>query len=235
MIPDLVSSHITEYEARRARECSTNKRGDTVKLTREVYLRVGAQAQPSDNVPIEKAICYTYVQSNGHTVVVCFIGKQSKPAKTLCYRTHEEAMKTVAAFYRNVAEVGEYKKEQKQKQLEKQRQAKAEFEGKIGSIFVASWGYEQTNVDAYQITARLNNQTVEVVEVGTASTGKNNGFSAMADNVKPVPVSAEIAATLPKLKARITSKNTIQVGGKRSSGNADLWDGERDYYNSWYG
>jgi hypothetical protein len=61
-----------------------------------------------------------------------------------------------------------------------------------------------------------------------------DGHSSMAENVKPAPVLAEKAATMPKLLARITTKNSIQVAGKGSVGNADLWNGAEVYYHSWY-
>jgi hypothetical protein len=91
-------------------------------------------------------------------------------------------------------------------------------------------------VNAYQITARVNNQTVEVIEIGFEHIPfTTNGHSSMAENVKPAPVSAEIATTMPKLFARITTKNSIQVASKRSAGNANLWNGTEVYYHSWYG
>ncbi len=86
---------------------------------------------------------------------------------------------------------------------------------------------------AYQMTRRINNQTIEVVEIGFESIPRE-GLSPMAENVRPVPVSAEVAVTKPKLLARIATENRIQVTGKNSSGNADLWDTEEVYYHSWY-
>jgi hypothetical protein len=35
-------------------------------------------------------------------------------------------------------------------------------------------------------------------------------------------------------RAKTTKKNSIQVAGKGSVGNADLWNGAEDYYHSWY-
>jgi hypothetical protein len=72
-----------------------------------------------------------------------------------------------------------------------------------------------------------------VVEIGFEEV-ESQGFAAMSEKIKPLPVSAEKAAKMPKLLARITAKDSIQVANKRSAGNADLWDGVRSYYHSWY-
>lgn len=204
-------------------------------LTREFYIHASSKKVISDKLPEESAVCYIVESTNGRVNVQFFIGKQSKPDKYLAYKSLESATTAIEAFFDNLIRVYEYKQQEKERQKLARQTAKAEFQGKIGSVFVASWGYDQTNVDAYQLTARINNQTVEVIEIGFEHIPFNtDGHSSMAENVKPVPVSAEIAATRPKLFARITTKNSIQVAGKGSAGNADLWDSARIYYHSWY-
>lgn len=204
-------------------------------LTREFYIAKDSQKVTSNKLPEESAVCYISESTNGRVNVQFFIGKQSKPDKYLAYKSRESANTAIEAFFDNLVRVYEYKRQEKERQKLARQAAKAEFEGKIGSVFVASWGYEQTNVNAYQITARVNNQTVEVVEIGLEQLPFNtDGYSSMAENVRPVPVSAEKAATMPKLLARITSKKGIQVANKRSAGNADLWNGTEVYYHSWY-
>jgi exo-beta-1,3-glucanase (GH17 family) len=204
-------------------------------LTREFYIAKDGQKVTSNKLPEESAVCYISTAASGRVSVQFFIGKQSKPDKYLAYKSRESANTAIEAFFDNLVRVYAYKQEQKERQKLARQAAKAEFEGTIGSVFVASWGYDQTNVDAYQITARINNQTVEVVEIGFEHLPEESkGYSSMAENVKPLPVSAEKAAKMPKLLARITAKDSIQVANKRSAGNADLWDGARSYYHSWY-
>ena len=202
-------------------------------LTREFYIHANSKKVTSDKLPEESAVCYIVESANGRVNVQFFIGKQSKPDKYLAYKSLESANTAIEAFFDNLVRVYAYKQEQKERQKLARQVAKAEFEGKIGSVFVSSWGYEQTNVDAYQMVRRVNNQTIEVVEIGLKSE-PSEGLSSMAEQVKPVPVSTEKAAKMPKLLARITTKNSIQVENKRDSGNADLWDGKRSYYHSWY-
>jgi hypothetical protein len=202
-------------------------------LTREFYIHANSKKVTSDKLSEESAVCYLVESTNGRVNVQFFIGKQSKPDKYLAYKSLESANTAIEAFFDNLVRVYAYKQEQKERQKLARQEAKAEFRGTIGSVFVASWGYDQTNVDAYQITARINNQTVEVVEIGFEEV-ESQGFAAMSEKIKPLPVSAEKAAKMPKLLARITAKDSIQVANKRSAGNADLWDGARSYYHSWY-
>jgi hypothetical protein len=202
-------------------------------LTREFYIHAGSKKVTSDKLPEESAVCYLVESANGRVNVQFFIGRQSKPDKYLAYKSRESANTAIEAFFDNLIRVYAYKQEQKERQKLARQTAKAEFQGTIGSVFVASWGYDQTNVDAYQITARINNQTVEVVEIGFEEV-ESQGFAAMSEKIKPLPVSAEKAAKMPKLLARITAKDSIQVANKRSAGNADLWNGAEVYYHSWY-
>jgi hypothetical protein len=202
-------------------------------LTREFYIAKDSQKVTSNKLPEESAVCYISASASGRVSVQFFIGKQSKPDKYLAYKSRESANSAIEAFFDNLVHVHEYKRQEKERQKLARQAAKAEFQGTIGSVFVSSWGYDQTNVDAYQITARINNQTVEVVEIGFEEV-ESQGFAAMSEKIKPLPVSAEKAAKMPKLLARITAKDSIQVANKRSAGNADLWDGARSYYHSWY-
>lgn len=202
-------------------------------LTREFYIMKDGQKVTSNKLPEESAVCYVSVTASGRVNVQFFIGKQSKPDKYLAYKSRESANAAIEEFFDNLVRVYEYKQKEKERQKLAKQRAKAEFLGTPGSVFVASWGYEQTNVDAYQMTRRINNQTIEVVEIGFEEV-ESKGFAAMSETIKPLPVSAEKAATMPKLLARITSKNGIQVANKRSAGDADLWDGNRSYYHSWY-
>jgi hypothetical protein len=202
-------------------------------LTREFYITKDSKKVTYDKLPEESAVCYISESINGRTNVQFFIGRQSKPDKYLAFKSVESAREAIQAFFDRIVIFNEYKEQQKQKQKAARQAAKDNFQGVPGSVFVASWGYEQTNVDAYQMTRRINNQTIEVVEIGFEAIPRE-GLSPMAENVRPVPVSAEVAETKPKLLARIAAENRIQVAGQGSAGNADLWDTKEVYYHSWY-
>jgi hypothetical protein len=201
---------------------------------REFYIAKDSQKVTSNKLSEESAVCYISASATGRVNVQFFVGKQVKPDKYLAFKSRDSANAAIEAFFENMVQVVEYKEQQKQKQKAARQAAKDNFQGVPGSVFVASWGYEQTNVDAYQMTRRINNQTIEVIEIGFEIASSEGFVAPMAAKVRPVPVSAEVAAEKPKLRARITAENRIQVAEQGSAGNADLWDTKEVYYHSWY-
>ena len=94
---------------------------------------------------------------------------------------------------------------------------------KEGDIYVASWGWEQTNIDAYQVVAKKG-ATVTLREIAVASVEGSEGF--MSDRV--VPVKDEFIGDA--FKKRITGKY-INIDDVRSAGPAE--EG-KEFYRSWY-
>lgn len=94
---------------------------------------------------------------------------------------------------------------------------------KEGDIYVASWGWEQTNVDAYQVVAKKG-ATVTLREVALQTVEDSEGF--MSDRVVPVK-NAFIGG---EFKKRITGKH-IKIDDVRTASPAE--DG-KDFYRSWY-
>lgn len=94
---------------------------------------------------------------------------------------------------------------------------------KIGDIFVSSWGYEQTNVDFYQVVDIKGTSTVILRAVGGEFTGYTSGMAGERKPVKDSFTSDELII-----------KRVVDGVIKFSHSNAYLWDGKRSYYNSWY-
>ena len=46
-----------------------------------------------------------------------------------------------------------------------------------GAIFSRSWGYDQTNVDFYQVTKRIGKTMVEIREIACSTRGETGGPS----------------------------------------------------------
>ena len=98
---------------------------------------------------------------------------------------------------------------------------------KIGHIFVSSWGYEQTNVNYYEVISR-SGQTVTVREISQKSTGTETG-NGMADYRLPVAGSFRGEP----FKKRLNFWRG-QAGIKVSScQHASTWNGQ-EMYCSWY-
>jgi hypothetical protein len=94
---------------------------------------------------------------------------------------------------------------------------------KEGDIFVASWGWEQTNIDAYQVVARKG-ATVTLREIGLESIEGSEGF--MSDRVRVVK-DAFIGNEFTK---RITGKH-INIDDVRTA--SPVEEGQ-EFYRSWY-
>lgn len=93
----------------------------------------------------------------------------------------------------------------------------------VGDMFVASWGWEQTNVDAYQVVAKKG-ASVVLREIALESIDGSEGF--MCDRVRPVK-DAFIGEEFTK---RITGRY-IKIDDVRSAGPAE--EG-KEFYRSWY-
>lgn len=96
---------------------------------------------------------------------------------------------------------------------------------KVGDLFVDSWGYEQTQVDCYQVVAKPTAKTVIVREVSTETVEGSEGM--MCRNVRAVP-NAFIGE---EMKKRIDN-----YGGFKTSSfsSARPTTAEDTHYNSWY-
>lgn len=94
---------------------------------------------------------------------------------------------------------------------------------KEGDIYVASWGWEQTNIDAYQVVAKKG-ATVTLREIGLESIEGSEGY--MSDRVRPV----KDAFIGGEFKKRITGKS-INIDEVRYAIPAE--EGA-DFYRSWY-
>lgn len=115
-----------------------------------------------------------------------------------------------------------------QEKLErKQRAAELAANVKVGDIFVDSWGYEQTNVDFFQVVAKPSAKTVVVREIACRTEENSEMSHGMADNVFP----ARDAFIGEEQKKRIDNYGGFKT---RSFSVARPADENRSYYRSWY-
>lgn len=115
-----------------------------------------------------------------------------------------------------------------QRALEKkERAAAAAAKLEVGAIFVDSWGYEQTNIDFYEVVAKPSAKTVIVREIACRTEEGSEMSHGMADNVFPV----RGAFIGPEMKKRIDSYGGFKTSSFSSARPAD--EG-RSYYRSWY-
>lgn len=117
---------------------------------------------PENSIAIERdglpAIVYSYTNRNGQLAAIAYRGKSGKNVWHYRFSKETDRAKRIDEFFTNTAEREEYKN--------KSKAAKKEFRHtlKIGDFLNSSWGYEQTNVEFYQIVS-VTEKTVTFREV----------------------------------------------------------------------
>lgn len=127
-------------------------------LTREFYIPTGYKLDGPAN---DKYAVYTGI-SPRHNLpsALFFTGKQSKPTWFFSFHTVEEMYKKINTTVDSIKAHEELK-------AKRAEERKASTTYKVGDILVASWGYEQTNVNFYVVTKTIGTRTVELQAIGS--------------------------------------------------------------------
>ena len=120
---------------------------------------------PKDAVVVDcngtDAAVFVYDDANGKLYGIGFHGKAQKPDWHFQFLSTEQRDKRVHDFI-----------EGRKGRAELMAQHKAERTKdrnlKLGDVLRASWGYDQTNIDFYEVTALVGKQSVEIREIGQA-------------------------------------------------------------------
>lgn len=168
--------------------------------------------------------CFLYMNSSGQPCVSGYTGKRNKPNFRYRYRNTKEAVNAI----NNLITAAEARVESdRQRKIEDTRIKKELFnQVEIGSIFVSSWGYDQTNVDAFQVVEKKGSATLVLREIGLSRVPDSDGF----DCCKVIPMKDSFLENSEPFEKRI-NRYGISMSSYSS---ASLWDGESDYYKSWY-
>lgn len=166
------------------------------------------------------ATTYTY-QRRDRFVTLAYSGKRSKADFHYNFNSHEEREAYTLKWIERLHEIT------KEKEVRRKEKAAFRHELKIGDIFVWSWGWEQTNVDFYQIVALVGKTQVKIREIKQKMVD-SEGYSAMAGMVTALKDEFYKDEILTK---RVTKGNYIRMA---NYGSASLWD-DKPTYISWYG
>ena len=161
-------------------------------------------------------VIYHGTHSNGRPISLGFTGKRSTPAFHTYFKGPESQAEYEKAFIEsNNAHLAA---------KEAYRKARlAPHTLKVGSILVSSWGYEQTNVDFYEVTELHGKSTVTLREIACESVEQTGWAS---DTVKPIPGHFIGEG----FKKRVSGTNHVSL---TSYSSASVWDG-RPKHRSWY-
>lgn len=102
----------------------------------------------------------------GKQCMVIYQGKSAKPWHRYSFKNRSAALKSLA-YYASEAE--RIAATAAQRAAERRSNLAKPHTLKVGDVLESSWGYDQTNIDYYQITQVIGKRTVEVREIGRQS------------------------------------------------------------------
>ena len=146
----------------------------------------------------------------------------SKAAWHFSFGNTDRLESRVSEFLKSVIEANAWKQEQKAARREAQQKAAQALE--VGQIYACSWGYDQTNVDFYQVIGKKGAATAILRQIKGEHV---EPFGPMCSRI--VGVKDSFIEDQKPLEKRVTD-----YGFKMTSYSwATLWDG-KSMYCSWY-
>ena len=179
-------------------------------LTRDWY-------KPKDIDPVilhDPEVEYYAWDENGVPYAIGFGGKRSKPDFNYRFRTAEQRDAHIERWLNNQKAHSEYQAKRKAERAKPHTL-------KLGDILYTSWGYDQTNIDFYQVTKVIGKKMIEIREIGS-KTVRNDGGG--CDYV--VAVRGSFLEGKKPMKKMAGPDNCVRI---ESYAHARPWDGEPKY------
>lgn len=170
-------------------------------------------------------IFFTNSPVNGKFYVMAFSGKRKDHDIYYVYATEDQMKNRIDSFIKSCEEVEKYKADRKAAKKVALTNAKSMV--KVGDIFVNSWGYDQTNVNAYQIV-EAKGSTIKLKEIQTEGVKGTDGF--MCCRVRPVKDAFVSETTFTKRIQSYGNEPYISF----TYGSSTFHVEGKDYYCSWY-
>lgn len=170
----------------------------------------------------ENCIVYLYTTNKGQLAAIGYKGTASKPSLHYTFPSEERRLQRVNEWRVSIAE--------RQDRINERRQQRSSFENpyKIGDILDSSWGYEQTNIDFYQVTS-VKGQFVTIRQIAGNREYQGQDYGTV------VAVKDSFLKDSSEIRKKVTTYN-----GKdgyinlTSYSSASLWDGQPRSWSSWY-
>lgn len=188
---------------------------------RNIYVPTGAVKIASK---VDNSVAYQYVNPMGLPSVLAFFGNRAKPFIWFHYSTVEKRNEKITEFFKTVTE--------NQERKTKNRKVAAQPHTlKVDSIVSTSWGYDQTQVEFYQVVELVGKATVVYqelkchVEEGSETRGDSNRVYAVKGDF------LNHGRAIP-LRARVNMSGGYPSIKVAYGQNATIWDGKSQHH-SW--
>ncbi len=184
------------------------------------YIPEGSTEVQHDDI---NAVVY-YREADGKWYATGYSGKRSKPDFSYRFNSEFSRFKHIKEWLENLRELKKIRDDRKALQ-------KAFRHGfKKGDILYCSWGWEQTNIDFYQVTKVVSDKTVKIRRIHGKDVGNNQGHFMSATKVA---VKDAFKAGTEEMLKRVQSSNGKPYIRINSYSWTTPWDGTPMNY-SWY-
>lgn len=177
----------------------------TLTTTRDTFIPKGAR-KVADK--LSDAVAYLYTNGRGLPGAVLFAGKAMKPTKHFYFRDEARREKCVREFF-------DGRRARLAAKTARKAEARKPSKLQLGHVLVNSWGYEQTNIDWYQVTRVISPTMVEIRPI--ASNTIEETAWAQGNCVPRVD-----AFTGEPMRKRVVDGDSVKI---ESYAWARLWDG----------
>ena len=179
------------------------------------YLEKRLQFLPVGAIKVQdklsSAVAYIYTDKRDRLCLRAFYGRRFKPSLSYYYTTPQAREKRVEEFFRSI-----------RAHEERQKKTNGYHSLEIGNILYSSWGYDQTNVDFYEVVGFKGKTLVLLREVEQIKDQSGD----MSGTTKPVPGKYKSG----QFQRRCTANHIISITKSQS---AYLWDGKPKSYTSY--
>jgi len=155
-----------------------------------------------------------------------------KPEFNYRFRTKERMVEFITEFIEKKLEVLKWKEEKKEAKKKAREEMKHSFE--VGQVLYDSWGWEQTNIDFYQVI-EVKPKSVIVNRISSNyAKNQESGYSSMSAFV--VPNKNSFIGEPQRKPILVSVHNNIPSYYIKSKHGwiSEYTDGERGVYSSWY-
>lgn len=161
-----------------------------------------------------------FTERNGIYFAMGYSGKRSKSDFHYKFKSESALENYVSEYLKQLMDREKSKIERKEKRLNFKHTLK------VGDILSSSWGWEQTNVDFYQVTDVIG-KMVKIREIQQSMPNGEEGF--MTGYV--IPIKDKFIENEKELLKKVSEGNSIKIA---SYAWANIWNGEPCRI-SWYG
>lgn len=182
-------------------------------LTREMQLGTTQFTLVRDKQ--SDAVAYLYTSKNGKPAAAVFYGKSNKPVSRYYYSNEHARELAVTRSFEGRRTTNKWKEERKTERAKPHTL-------KVGDILGGSWGYDQTNIDFFEVVAT----TAKTVTVRELRQSRNeNGWC----RGTCVPLAGQYTNREPSTH-RASAGNMIT---SPIHGHASMWDGKAENWTAY--